>query len=288
MFSVILFVGSEKKEILEVILTDILNSDYIDGEIRVVLKKQREKIKSVIEQDYNSNLKVIINSGDRLEPIKKAIVDLSENNENLIMASTEQVVNNNKLFNQLIEEYIAKEVKLLISRYKDQEGYPLVIDKDLIASLEGLKSLNELPIFFKNQAPKICYYFINEKYNFLGQVSLGRLNYKFWLEDGDKVFGDGPCDILLLVDEYGSLRKAALDIDMSYSQAWNLINDLEEKLGFKLIEKKVGGASGGGSELTSKGRILMNNFNSFRQEVKREITRLEKKYFKQNLWAKLK
>ena len=51
---------------------------------------------------------------------------------------------------------------------------------------------------------------------------------KIWIEkDGEKVFGDGPLDILHRVERTGSLRQAAEEINMSYSQAWNLIKDLE-------------------------------------------------------------
>ncbi|MCF8009460.1 MAG: LysR family transcriptional regulator [Halanaerobiales bacterium] len=116
-----------------------------------------------------------------------------------------------------------------------------------------------------------------------------KLNYKLWLEaNNQKMFGDGPADILRLVDKLGSLSKAAAEIHMSYSQAWQLIDKLEKKLGFKLLEKQVGGVAGGGSTLTKKGRILMDTFLNFRSEAKRDLSRLEKKYFTDNFKEKLK
>jgi len=45
-----------------------------------------------------------------------------------------------------------------------------------------------------------------------------KLNYKLWLEEEEKIIGNGPCDILRRVERPGSLRKAA-EIKMSYSQA---------------------------------------------------------------------
>ncbi len=115
-----------------------------------------------------------------------------------------------------------------------------------------------------------------------------KLNYKLWLEEDDKkLFGDGPCDILQLVNKLGSLRKAAAEINMSYSQAWNLIKDLEEKLGFKLLEKKVGGATGGGSKLTEKGKLLMDTFASFRNEAEDCLSELEDKWFDENFFRQL-
>jgi molybdate transport system regulatory protein len=115
-----------------------------------------------------------------------------------------------------------------------------------------------------------------------------KINYKIWLEENERLFGDGPCDILKRVDRLGSLRKAAFEINMSYSQAWKLINSLENKLGFKLMEKRVGGASGGGSILTVKGRLLMERFAAFRKEAEKTLNKLEKKYFNEEFFEILK
>ncbi len=90
-----------------------------------------------------------------------------------------------------------------------------------------------------------------------------KLRYKIWLEKNEeKVFGEGPLDILLRVEMTGSLRQAAEEINMSYSQAWNLIKDLEKRLEFNLLERKVGGERGGGSEITEEARKLMTKYNS--------------------------
>ncbi len=115
-----------------------------------------------------------------------------------------------------------------------------------------------------------------------------KLNYKLWLEEEDRLFGDGPCDILKLIDRLGSLRQAAAEINMSYSQAWKLIKSLEERWGFKLLEKQVGGKTGGGSTLTKKGRLLTETFSAFRKEASQELGDLEKKYFDQEFKNKLK
>ena len=107
-----------------------------------------------------------------------------------------------------------------------------------------------------------------------------KLNYKIWIEkEGKKVFGDGPLDILHRVERAGSLRQAAEEINMSYSQAWNLIKDLEERLGFKLLERKVGGENGGGSQLTEQARDLMMKFETFRDKAQASLYLLYKEIF---------
>ncbi len=106
------------------------------------------------------------------------------------------------------------------------------------------------------------------------------LNCKIWLERrGKKVFGDGPCDILNRVERTGSLRAAAREIRMSYSQAWRLVNLLEQRLGFSLLTKTAGGSSGGGSELTPEGRELVRKFAPFQEEARQLLQELFEKYF---------
>src|SRR6056297_3110863 len=114
-----------------------------------------------------------------------------------------------------------------------------------------------------------------------------KLNYKLWLEDDERMFGDGPCHILELVDQFGSLRQAAAEINMSYSQAWKLIKKLEKRLGFNLLDRKTGGSQGGGSKLTVKGRIMTERFSAFRKEAEEFLAQLEKKHFNKEFYKKL-
>lgn len=108
-----------------------------------------------------------------------------------------------------------------------------------------------------------------------------KLRYKIWLEkNGEKVFGDGPLDILHRVERTGSLRQAAEEMNMSYSLAWNLIKDLEKRLGFNLLKRKVGGERGGGSEVSEEARELMIKFKLFREEIDQSLNSLYKKIFK--------
>jgi len=109
-----------------------------------------------------------------------------------------------------------------------------------------------------------------------------KLRYKLWIEkDGEKVFGDGPLDILHRVERSGSLRQAAAEINMSYSQAWNLMKDLEKRLGFNLLKRKVGGEKGGGSEITEEARELMMKFKMFHKRADQSLHSLYKKIFQE-------
>ena len=79
---------------------------------------------------------------------------------------------------------------------------------------------------------------------------------KIWLDHNGKAFGEGPYELLKRVEKTNSLHEAAHQMGMSYSKAWKLIQTMEKRLGFSLLDKKVGGLSGGGSQVTPKGKDL--------------------------------
>ncbi|MDD2496639.1 MAG: LysR family transcriptional regulator [Desulfitobacteriaceae bacterium] len=84
---------------------------------------------------------------------------------------------------------------------------------------------------------------------------------------------------MYLIDKLGSLNKAAKELHMSYSHAWNLIKILEKRLGFKLLQREVGGNSGGGSFLTKDACELMKKYELFMQEADSSLKLLFQKYF---------
>jgi molybdate transport system regulatory protein len=106
-----------------------------------------------------------------------------------------------------------------------------------------------------------------------------RVVHKVWLDQGGKAFGDGPFDLLKRVQRTGSLHAAAGQMGMSYSKAWRLIRTMEQRLGFPLIGRQVGGHSGGGSWITAEGKDLLDRYERFRKDVERYLNRLYEKHF---------
>lgn len=89
---------------------------------------------------------------------------------------------------------------------------------------------------------------------------------KIWIEDsdGNVVFGLGRLKILKAIQKQGSLNKAAKELKMSYRAIWARINATEDRLGQKLLIKRTGGSSGGGSELTPLAEALIKHFETVR------------------------
>ncbi|MFH0976274.1 MAG: LysR family transcriptional regulator [Spirochaetota bacterium] len=100
------------------------------------------------------------------------------------------------------------------------------------------------------------------------------IGYKIWIKNKGNAFGKGPYTLLKNIESMGSLSQAAAAIKMSYRGAWGLIKTCEERLGFTLIERQVGGSSGGYSRLTSDGMEFIRWYESLNKEVSDAVEKI--------------
>lgn len=96
-----------------------------------------------------------------------------------------------------------------------------------------------------------------------------QLKYKFWIESTDQVsiLGEGKWILLKAIRDTGSLKAAVDQMGYAYRQTWDNLKKIEEKLGFPLIEKSRGGATGGQTVLTAKGEELVSFFERLYNEI---------------------
>lgn len=95
----------------------------------------------------------------------------------------------------------------------------------------------------------------------------------------EKFFGEGPYRLLKKVEETGSLHASAMALGMAYSKATKLLNNAEMSLGFPLTVRRIGGRSGGGSELTVEAKNFMKCYEAFRDECIAHNHALYEQYF---------
>lgn len=96
----------------------------------------------------------------------------------------------------------------------------------------------------------------------------------------EKPFFDSKCAMLLmLIDETKSVRAAGQRMQLSYSSCWNTIRTLESQLNYSLIERSQGGAGGSTSDLTQKGRDLLERYNAYDKKLKEQANELYETYF---------
>ena len=104
-------------------------------------------------------------------------------------------------------------------------------------------------------------------------------------DNGEKFFGEGPCRLLRLVEETGSLRCAAASMEMAYSKALKLIKQAEGALGFPLTQRTAGGKDGGGSTLTPEGRAFLRKYEAYGTPACRPIGSSTPNISRESRWA---
>jgi|WetSurMetagenome_2_1015567.scaffolds.fasta_scaffold357117_2 molybdate transport system regulatory protein len=93
------------------------------------------------------------------------------------------------------------------------------------------------------------------------------LRGRIWIELGDKAFlGSGKADLLRCTARLGSLRQAALELGISYRQAWYTIDRLNKLAGSPVIIFQRGGKKGGSAVLTDFGTSILDQFDRSQEE----------------------
>ena len=85
--------------------------------------------------------------------------------------------------------------------------------------------------------------------------------------------GPGKIELLLLIDETGSIGAAARRMKMSYMKAWTLIQTMKP-----LVRSTRGGDSGGGAKLTDAGYKTISLYQKMERDGRRACN---------NSWKKL-
>ncbi len=70
---------------------------------------------------------------------------------------------------------------------------------------------------------------------------------------------------------HGSIRSAAVSMGMSYRKAWLLINEMQETFDGAIVTSVVGGAAGGGTELTELGSSLLKIYRRIESWAARAV-----------------
>lgn len=81
---------------------------------------------------------------------------------------------------------------------------------------------------------------------------------------------DKRMDILRLIGTTGSISEAARQAGVSYKAAWQAVHTLTNLAGVSLVDRAVGGAGGGGAQLTTAGAQLLDaarQMDAARREV---------------------
>ncbi|MBM4460575.1 MAG: LysR family transcriptional regulator [Chloroflexi bacterium] len=95
-----------------------------------------------------------------------------------------------------------------------------------------------------------------------------------WIEcSGQVVLSRWRVELLQAIEDTGSISAAAQRMKVEYQRAWHKLAEMEKGLGVALVERRTGGAGGGGARLTEVGQDYVARFARFAAGVDDVIAR---------------
>lgn len=74
--------------------------------------------------------------------------------------------------------------------------------------------------------------------------------------------------LLLLIQETHSVKRACKHMALSYAKAWNMLNEMEETLGYSVVKRRQGGSRGGRTTLTTNGEEFLRKYEMYEEDVR--------------------
>lgn len=183
---------------------------------------------------------------------------------------------------ETVRKMLSMEQKIVIPSYRDKVGHPIVLDMELapeILSYQGEGGLNDAirglrlkKDYLETEDPGIA---ISperiEKLDSLLETHNQNLIHPFLRISIEKesLFFDARASLLLtLINETHSVKGACRYMAISNGKAWTILNDLEKNLGYAVVERKQGGKQGGKTYLTEEGKLFLEKYRKFEEQVK--------------------
>lgn len=97
-----------------------------------------------------------------------------------------------------------------------------------------------------------------------------KANGRIWIDSEDGAFlGYGRIELLEKIQELGSIRQAALEMKMSYRQAWQFIEQMNQRANEPYVLSQRGGKGGGKAIVTEKGMEAIHQFLEFNKNFQK-------------------
>jgi molybdate transport system regulatory protein len=106
---------------------------------------------------------------------------------------------------------------------------------------------------------------------------LPRLEGQLAINARDGAIGARRVALLEQIDATGSIAAAAKAINLSYKAAWDAIHVMNNLAETPLVMRSAGGAGGGGSRLSARGRRLVRTYRAAEAEQARFLERLNRR-----------
>ena len=101
-------------------------------------------------------------------------------------------------------------------------------------------------------------------------------------KDGKVVLSPWRVRLLETIEATGSISAAADVLDLPYRRAWEKVHEIEVQLGTKVLDTAIGGAQGGGAELTEAAKRAIAQFHTFADGLDAEVGRRYRSAFRKS------
>lgn len=166
--------------------------------------------------------------------------------------------------------------------YRGKSGHPIAIDSRLVpeilayqgkGGLEGALDHLKFPVDMIEVDDPGLLMDADTKEDFQKLVSYHnsrsiRPEIDVFLANGRRFLGPGSMSLLKNIQSLGSVREACEYTGISYSKGWGLIRQIEEGLGYRIVERQNGGKDGGMAYVTEDGKRLMEQYERFECQLK--------------------
>lgn len=196
-----------------------------------------------------------------------------------------------------LKQVVEAEGELVIPCHKGEKGHPLCVDMacaDVILNYKGREGMRGIieksklktetvdvgdpGILLEADSKKSLKKAMKYQEDTLRATPIG-VSIDVGLGRTESFFNEEFVSLLKEIESCESMNRACKNLDMAYSRGWKMVKFAEEQLGFALTEKQTGGANGGGSGLTVKGKNYIEKYEKLHKMIEKYAKKNYEKIF---------
>jgi molybdate transport repressor ModE-like protein len=181
-----------------------------------------------------------------------------------------------------LKKMIYTEGKVCIPYINQRYGYPFLVSREMMANqLETNQEFSDWDTFIKENAFQanlvdvedkgvICSIDNLEQCNEIVEEHNQQMLHPYVRVDIDyvtRIFDPKTKILLMQIKDTQSVKKACERISLSIGKAWEIINILEDALGYKVVHRRQGGKRGGKTRLTLEGEDYLERYQLLEKKV---------------------
>lgn len=156
----------QDKTILETVIDNVLASQYIDDEVRIVLGAEAERVKNKIEYYNDPRLRIKENpdfSQGMSSSLQVGVKGLSKNTKSLIIFLGDQPLITPDIFDSIIHEFEKSSSQIMMPIYNEKPGHPVIISTKYLNEIKKLEGPMGLKPFIQAHEDLVKYYPIEDE-----------------------------------------------------------------------------------------------------------------------------